>query len=82
MQEDQQDDQEWRDIADDFDDSTLEPRGIKAEDLQLLDRDQAVISSGHTLLGIEEKSKDQSTGVAIASTQMDILIIFARKEKQ
>ena len=37
----------------------------QVEDLQLLDRDQAVISSGHTLLGIEEKSKGQSTGVLL-----------------
>jgi len=31
----------------------FEPRGSTAEDIQLLDREQAVMSSGHTLLGSE-----------------------------
>jgi hypothetical protein len=44
---------EWHDVAEDLDAAIFEPRGSTAEDIQLLDREQAVMSSGHTLLGSE-----------------------------
>ena len=44
---------EWQDIAEDFDGAIFERRGNTAEDIRLLDREQAVLSSGHTLRGFE-----------------------------
>ena len=44
---------EWQDVAEDLDAAIFEPMGSTAEDIQLLDREQAVMSSGHTLLGSE-----------------------------
>ena len=44
---------EWQDIAEDFDGAIFERRGNTAEDIRLLDREHAVMSSGHTLRGFE-----------------------------